>query len=215
MLISNKNLAAAWKWIVAVAAFFAVALQCGLFRGKWDFSCLTYFTLMSNVACLLYFPVAALYQHRTGRSWQPMVKGAILMCISVTGLVYHFMLHGRFAMQGTILISNILLHYVVPICTVIDWLLFDEKGCFSVKTALGWLLAPLGYFVFVMIAVSLGAHLGPYGARYPYFFMDVDEMGFPAVFLTGMIMELCFFLLGLFWGWLDRWLAKRNEEKHA
>jgi hypothetical protein len=166
MLISNKNLAAAWKWIVAVAAFFAVALQCGLFRGKWDFSCLTYFTLMSNVACLLYFPVAALYQHRTGRSWQPMVKGAILMCISVTGLVYHFMLHGRFAMQGTILISNSLLHYVVPICTVIDWLVFDE-------------------------------------------------LGFWTVFLTGMIMELCFFLLGLFWVWLDRRLAKRNEEKQA
>ena len=100
MLIRNKTLAAVWKWIVAVAAFFAVAL------------------------------------------------------------------HGRFAMQGTILISNILLHYVVPICTVIDWLVFDEKG-------------------------------------------------FWTVFLTGMIMELCFFLLGLFWVWLDRWLAKRNEEKHA
>lgn len=149
MLIRNKTLAAVWKWIVAVAAFFAVAL------------------------------------------------------------------HGRFAMQGTILISNILLHYVVPICTVIDWLVFDEKGWFSVRTALLWLLAPLGYFVFVMNAVALGAQLGPYGARYPYFFLDVDELGFWTVFLTGMIMELCFFLLGLFWVWLDRWLAKRNEEKHA
>ena len=209
MLIQNKKLAALWKWLIFVVAFFAVALQCGLFRGKWDFTCLTYFTLMSNVACVLYFPIAAVYQTRTGRSWKPLVKGAILMCVSVTGLVYHFMLHGRFEMQGTILLSNILLHYVVPVCTVVDWLLFDEKGYFSMKTALCWLLAPLGYFIFVMIAVALGAYLGPYGARYPYFFMDVDELGFLRVFLTGMILEGCFFLLGLVWVWLDKVLSRR------
>lgn len=208
MLIRNKTVASLWKWLVFVLALLAVALQCGLFRGKWDFSCLTYFTLMSNVACVLYFPAAAVFQSRTGRSWKPLIKGAILMCISVTGLVYHFMLHGRFEMQGTILLSNILLHYVVPAFTVIDWLVFDEKGHFSVKTALGWLLAPLGYFIFVMIAVSLGVHLGPYGAKYPYFFLDVDELGFVRVFLTGLVMELCFFLLGLFWVWLDKALAR-------
>lgn len=210
MLICNKKIAAAWKWIVAVAAFFAVALQCGLFRDKWNFTCLTYFTLMSNVACMLYFPVAAVHQGRTGRSWKPMVKGAILMCISVTGLVYHFMLHGRFEMQGTILLSNILLHYVVPILTVIDWVVFDEKGFITVKTALGWLMAPLAYFIFVMIAVSLGAHLGPYGEKYPYFFLDVEVLGFWRVFLTGMVMELCFFVLGLFWVWLDKLLSARK-----
>lgn len=208
MLIRNKHLAAAWKWLAFAAAFFAVALQCGLFRDEWDFSCLTYFTLMSNVACVIYFPVAAVWQARTGRSWMPMVKGAILMCVSVTGLVYHFMLHGKFEMQGTILLSNILLHYVVPIMTVVDWLIFDEKGHFSVKTAALWLLAPLGYFVFVMIAVALGAHLGPYGARYPYFFMDVDTLGFWKVFLTGQVMEGCFFLLGLVWVGLDKALAR-------
>lgn len=209
MLSCKNKTAAVWKGMVAVAAFFAVALQCGLFRGKWDFSCLTYFTLMSNVACMLYFPAAAVWQLRTGHSWKPMVKGAILMCISVTGLVYHFMLHGRFEMQGTILVSNMLLHYVVPVCTVIDWLLFDEKGYFSVKTALLWLLAPLGYFVFVMIAVAMGAHLGPYGEKYPYFFLDVEALGFRTVFLTGLVMELCFFLLGLFWVWLDRRLSRK------
>lgn len=210
MLIRNKTLAAVWKWLVFLAAFFAVALQCGLFREKWDFTCLTYFTLMSNLACVIYYPMAAVYQLRTGRSWKPMVKGAILMCISVTGLVYHFMLHGRFEMQGTILLSNILLHYVVPVCTVLDWVIFDEKGHFSVKTAGLWLLAPLGYFIFVMIAVAMGAHLGPYGERYPYFFMDVDVLGFWTVFLTGLVMELCFFLLGLFWVWLDKILARRG-----
>lgn len=212
MLICNKTLAAVWKWLVFVAAFFAVALQCGLFRDKWDFTCLTYFTLMSNVACVVYYPIAAVFQSRTGRSWKPMVKGAILMCISVTGLVYHFMLHGRFEMQGTILLSNILLHYVVPICTVIDWVVFDEKGYYSVKTAALWLLAPLGYFIFVMIAVSMGAHLGPYGERYPYFFLDVDTLGFLTVFLTGLVMELSFFLLGLFWVWLDKVLARRTAK---
>ena len=209
MLIRNKWAAVIWKWLVFVAAFFAVTLQCGLFGEKLNLSCLTYFTLMSNVACMIYYPIAAVHQARTGRSLCPAAKGAILMCVSVTGLVYHFMLHGKFEMQGTILLSNILLHYVVPAATVIDWLVFDEKGYFSIRSALSWLLAPMGYFIFVMIAVSLGAHLGPYGEKYPYFFLDVDTLGFATVMGIGAVMELCFFLLGLFWVWLDKLLAKR------
>ena len=213
MLIRNKYLAAAWKLLVFVAAVMAVLLQCGLFSGKLNLSCLTYFTLMSNIACAVYFPIAAWHQYRTGRSWNPTAKGAILLCISVTGLVYHFMLHGRFEMQGTILLSNILLHYAVPIAAVIDWVLFDDKGFFSPKVALKWLLAPIGYFLFVQVAVAMGAHLGPYGEKYPYYFMDVETMGIPTSLVTGLVMMACFYLLGLCYVWVDKLLAKVKVHK--
>lgn len=209
MLIRNKTLAVVWKLFVFGAALLAVLLQCGLFGSKWNLSVLTYFTLMSNIACVVYFPIAAVYQARTGRSWNRTAKGAILMCIIVTGLVYHFLLNGRFEMQGTIQMSNILLHYVVPASAVADWLLFDDKGFYTPKTAAKWLLAPLAYFIFVMIAVGCGAHLGPYGEKYPYFFMDVDTLGIPAVLGIGLVMELCFYVLGLALVWMDRVLARR------
>jgi len=32
--------------------------------------------------------------------------------------------------------------------------------------------------------------------------------------LTGLVMELCFFLLGLFWVWLDKVLARRTGNRN-
>lgn len=209
MLIRNRWAAVIFKWLIFIAAFFAVTLQVGLFSGKLNLSVLTYFTLMTNVACMVYYPFAAIGQARTGHSPCPALKGALLMCVSVTGLVYHFMLHGRFEMQGTILLSNILLHYVVPVATAADWVLFDDKGFFDLRSAIRWLLAPVAYTIFVHIAVAMGAHLGPYGEKYPYFFMDVDAMGIPVSIAVLIGMAAGFFLLGLFWVWADRGLAKK------
>lgn len=210
MLIRNNPLCICCKIFVFVAALFGVLLQCGLFSDTLNLSCLTYFTLMTNMACVVYYLPAAVHQAKYKSTFLPTAKGALLMCVCVTGLVYHFMLNGRFEMQGTIQLSNILLHYVVPIGTFLDWILFHEKGYFTKKSALKWQLAPLGYLIFVLIAVQCGAQLGPYGAKYPYFFLDVETMGVPTFVITCLVMGACFYLLGLLLVWIDKQLAKKT-----
>lgn len=213
MLVRSNFLSVCSKIFVFFSALMGVLLQCGLFGEKLYLSCLTYFTLMSNVAATVYYLLAAIHQAKHKTTLAPAAKGAILMCMTVTCLVYHFMLNGRFEMQGTIMISNILLHYVAPIVLVADWILFDDKGRYSVKSALCWLLAPLGYLVFVVIAVGLGAHLGPYGEAYPYFFMDPAQVGgMTNLVILYAVMGVCFFGLGMIIVGVDKFLAKKANK---
>lgn len=208
------RISAGFKILIFISALVGIVLQCGLFSDHPDFSVLTYFTLMSNMACALYYLPAAIVQLRRDTPLLPRAKGAMIMCISITGLVYQLLLSGRFEMQGTLLLSNTLLHIVVPVCSVLDWLIFDKKGYYTWKMPVYWLLAPAAYFAFVMVAVKLGAHLGPYGEKYPYFFMDVDTLGFGTVLGIALAMCACFYLLGLLLVLIDHRMA-RLSQRHA
>ncbi len=60
-----------------------------------------------------------------------------MMGITVTWLVAHFIL-GSFTMGASLRVSIRLVHYVVPIMTLLDWLLFDEKGRMRATSPLLW-----------------------------------------------------------------------------
>lgn len=213
---SKRNTPAViFKALISIAATLGILLQCGVFSGKLDFSVLTYFTLMSNIGTALYFAAAAVHEYRTGKTLLPGLKGALQMCMTVTGVVYHVMLAGKFEMQGTLALSNALLHYVAPIGVNLSWLLFDEKGVYTWKMALLWELAPLVYAVFVNVAVACGAVLGPYGQAYPYYFMDPAQVGgIGILLLIDVVMGIAFLAMGLLFVALDRFLSRRKV-RHA
>ena len=209
MQVQNRYISILYKCGAFAAGLTGILLQCGVGTGRLDLSVLNYFTLMSNVLCAVYFLLSAIWLLIRKRSIFPAMKGALLLCISVTGLVYHFMLAGRFEMQGTLFWSNTLLHYIVPLLTVLDWLLFDEKGRYTKRDPLKWTLFPAAYFLYVNIRVKMGGILGPYGNRYPYFFMDPDLLGWGPVLLIAFGMGLAFLALGYFILWMD------NRLKHV
>lgn len=216
MIIKSKYISAAWKGIAFVSAVIGILLQCGIFSGKTDFSVLNYYTLMSNILCAVYFLPAVFYTLKnTEKTMMPQLKGALVMCITVTGMVYHFMLAGKFEMQGTLLVSNMLLHYVVPIMTVLDWILFDHKGNYKRFSPFLWLIAPLVYFIYVVVRVAGGALLGPYGAKYPYYFMDIDALGLGTVMLINLVMAVFFLILGYIIVWIDHLLQRKIQNKSS
>ena len=171
MRINSPILSGLFKLAAACLGLLGILLQCGLGTGSWNFAVLKYFTLMSNILCVVYFAASAGYQLR-GKEfpfWR--LKGPVLLYILITGVVYHFMLHGHFAMEAADLakegstlvmskLSNTLLHYVMPGLTALDWLVFDEKGRYPARDPFLWLLFPLFYAVYVNIRVAGGAILG-------------------------------------------------------
>lgn len=66
----------------------------------------------------------------------PHFKGAVVIAIVVTDLIYYFMLRPMvFSMAGgeakVFTLSMILVHYIASVLCVLDWLLFDKKGNFK------------------------------------------------------------------------------------
>ncbi|MEN6419125.1 MAG: Pr6Pr family membrane protein, partial [Clostridiaceae bacterium] len=131
------------------------------------------------------------------------LKGVAMMGITVTWLVAHFML-GSFTMGPSLRVSIRLVHYVVPILTILDWLLFDKKGQIKLTAPLLWTVFPLGYFAAIMGLAFFGKGV-PF---YPYPFMNVEKQGLTRVLITVAVMLAFFIALGYLFILVDRLLEK-------
>jgi hypothetical protein len=63
----------------------------------------------------------------------------------------------------------------VPLLFVLGWLIYLPKARLPWKALLSWLGYPLAYLVFVLLGGALTQ-------RYPYYFVDVTKLGYPAFF---------------------------------
>jgi len=168
-----------------------------------------YFTILSNI---LVASVFTAHLMRLGHPLvrcltHPKVKGGIAVYISITAIVYILILDQLWNPQGLALLANVLLHYVMPLLYVLDWLLFTPKGQLTWKDALRWLLFPLG---FALWALFWGAIFG----FYPYPFIDVGQLGYPTVFRNVFLMAVGFLVVGLIYVALDYWLRQRKVDHH-
>ncbi|MFF6955675.1 Pr6Pr family membrane protein [Streptomyces sp. NPDC008317] len=191
-----RSYVAAFRLLIAAAAVTGITIECAHFPPLRVF---TYFTVLTNAAIALTFAWSA-YRTWTRRPpIPPLIHGAVLLCIVITGLVYHLVLandasdfsesEALGARTGALAFSNQLLHTVTPLTVVLDWLLLTAPGRFPWRYAGQWLLLPLAYFAFALIR-------GPFSG-YPYPFLDVDTRGYPATLLTALLLALAFAALSL------------------
>ncbi|GAA3113071.1 Pr6Pr family membrane protein [Planomonospora alba] len=160
---------------------------------------LIYFTVQSNIMLTAYH----VWQLSGRAAPSAFLKGAVTLFISITGLVYHFILaHGASPLallpdgrgDDVSQLGSLLLHYVTPAMAFADWLLFDRALRPGWAEPLLWLAYPLAYLVFALVR---GALLAPDAERrYPYPFLDVDRLGYDGVALQAVVLTAAFAALG-------------------
>ncbi|MEW2518966.1 Pr6Pr family membrane protein [Actinacidiphila alni] len=202
--ISRPYVAAvsAYRLLIAATAVTGITIECAHFPPARVF---TYFTILTNAAIALTFAPAAYRTRTRRRPVPPLVYGAVLLCIVITGLVYHLVLandasdfsesEALGARTGALAVSNQLLHTVTPLTVTLDWLLFTTPGRFRWRHACQWLLLPLAYCAFALLRGPFQPPAPP--SRYPYPFLDVDAHGYPATLLTALLLALAFTALAL------------------
>ena len=84
--------------------------------------------------------------------------------------------------------DNTVLHYLMPIGVIIDWLVEPPRELIPFRSALVWLVVPLAYVVYSLVR---GAIVG----WYPYPFLDPDESGYlqVGVVSVGIAVTVTFF----------------------
>ncbi len=195
-----------------------ILLQYAGMSGTGSLKMLTcYYTILSNILCFIYFAVLVVAQRKKENA---LIKGAVTMCVTVTGLVYHFILSG---MMGTtadvpltaLSVSNILVHYVVPCMVVLDYFLFMPKGQYKSLYPLAWLVLPYAYFAFAMVRAEVSSStfsgFGEGQSRYPYPFLDIDLYGWDKVILIVFAITVAFIALGYLAFVADRLLGKKHK----
>lgn len=170
---------------------------------------LPYFTIQSNLG----YGVFAAWAAFRGRATPAALKGAVTLYVAITGLVYHLVLTNPasgFAVAPVHrdlpdAIGNQLLHTVVPLLAVLDWLLFDERGRFRWRHALYWLAFPLGYLAFALVR-------GLIVDKYPYPFINVNDLGYDGVAVSTVVFAVAFWILGLLFVAIDRWGGRLTRQ---
>lgn len=203
-----KKLTAAYHFLIALAALCGILLQCGITEGQLDLTSFRMFTTLSNLAVMLYYLWDAVCLCRKKDVGQNAWRFLITMGILLTGLVAHFMLRDMFStLHGPQKLGLTLLHYVVPILTLLDYFLFTPKG----QSRL-WMPAFSAIFPIVYVLVSMLAAQWMTGAdRYPYPFLNVDRLGWGTVLLNILGLAIGYFAVGFLGCGLDHLWARKHR----
>ncbi|MCW5697297.1 MAG: Pr6Pr family membrane protein [Bauldia sp.] len=200
--------------LAAIVGWFALGLQLILLMGKDDgqsglmhfTNFFSYFTILSNILV-----ATALTASKVGGSdrvamWlrRPTVQTAAALYITVTGLVYTFILAGIWAPTGWDRVADQLLHYAMPVIFLLFWIAFVEKGTLRFRHVPLFLIFPVIYGAYSLIR-------GPIVDWYPYPFLDVRVHEWGGVAVNVAVMTAGFALLAALFVLLDNFLGRARR----
>jgi len=129
-------------------------------------------------------------------------RGAATLYMVTTGIVFAVLLSGLEAgVLTAVPWDNTVLHYIMPIVLIVDWLVDPPKARIAFKKALVWMIFPITYVVYTLVR-------GHYAAWYPYPFLNPDTKGWLAVAITSVCIAAT--TVALIWLLL---LATKRSEK--
>ncbi|MFD9703262.1 Pr6Pr family membrane protein [Lentzea sp. NPDC059081] len=153
---------------------------------------LGYFTVLSNVIAAV---VALLGVFRPVSA---QIRGAAVLYIATTGLVYPLLLRGIDVQTPPY--ANWVLHTIVPVLMVVDWLLAPART----TRPWTWLAFPLAYIAYTLVR-------GPIVGWYPYPFVDPRQQGYGGVLVNCLVVAVIIVVLAYAVSWVGTKLAQRNS----
>lgn len=204
-----------WHIVVLVDVLAALAIQLGLIlTGGPDpntgetvasvgiatrlVQTVSFFTIQSNLLVLGTAALLIANPLRDGRWWRVLRLDALLG-ITVTGMVFDTVLIRYVHPSGWQLVATIGLHYVAPWLTLLGWLLLGPRPRIDRHTVAWAWVWPIAWVVYTFVRGALVDW-------YPYPFLDVSRIGWPAALRsTAVVLVLAVALVAAFWGIDRRW----------
>ncbi|MBR3153096.1 MAG: Pr6Pr family membrane protein [Clostridia bacterium] len=226
MNIKNRLISLLYRMIALILGLYAITYDLGIMQGELKIYNLFYFTIISNIFCFgLFFALiikTIMDMKNEGiygsSSVSPHIKGEITISIILTMSVYHFILIPYALKQNpyqTLKFVDIVFHYLIPVLTVFDWILFDEKKRFKWYDPIAWVIGPTIYitFVYTQAGFRLLEKLNSHMNRYVYIFLDINKLGVQQVIGNILLLSTCFVIVGYMLYGIDRVKLNVGENK--
>ena len=220
-MIKNRVAQLTYRAIFLAISLFGIIESFGLFAGQTpNLECFVYYTSLSNFLCFGVMLAVFISTYRYVKNGQ--LQGTNTCCkqlkfyssiaILVTFLVYNILLTDNMFGPGWNNLGNLTKHIICPLLFVLDGLLFDAHKQIKWYDTLLCTVLPLIYVAFILIR---GAILpNDYtGVIYPYFFLDVNEIGIGKVFLWVLILLVIFIAIAWLFYVYDKLVKKDGKWK--
>lgn len=158
----------ACRALLALAALTAIGYDVAAGPGVSDADYFSYFTVLSNLFAVAMLLHGALRPAHERSETVEMLRGAAVVYILTTGIVYLLLLSGHAPAYPWV---NAILHYLMPVAMTLDWLLDPPRVRLDpARTVVLWMAFPLLYIPYTL---TRGAIVG----WYPYFFVNPHRGG--------------------------------------
>lgn len=212
-LMTARNI---YRMLYILIGVVGLLIQLGVLDGGFNPTSLVYYTVLSNILCVVYFILRTVYDNKPvihPGAFRRFIMSAdtkysVTMCIMLTFLIYHFLLapSGDNAVNtfSQYSVSNYILHYIIPLMTLLDFLVFDKNAPKLRKSdPFNWLVIPAAYLVFILVRAPLFGNIGQTSSPYPYFFMDFSVQPVSSVLMNLFFIVIIFIVLGYVLLFLD------------
>ena len=167
----------------------------------------SFFTIQSNLIAVAVFLVgAARRTTEPARGWE-VVRGAAVVYMTVTLVVYALLLSGTNVDTPTSWVNTVV-HQLMPIAVIADWLIDPPRRQISFRDSLVWLVYPLAWTAYTLIR-------GLIVDWYPYPFLDPANGGYGMV--ASYVIGILIFGAVLCWvvATVGTMLGRRREDAPA
>lgn len=164
----NEPMLRVCRALLALASFTAIGYDVAAGPGVSDGDYFSYFTVLSNLFAAAMLVHGALRPARERSSTVELLRGAAVVYILTTGIVYLVLLSGHAPTYPWV---NAILHYVMPVAVTLDWLLDPpHERVDPARTVVLWIVFPLLYVIYTL---ARGAIVN----WYPYRFVNPHRSG--------------------------------------
>lgn len=208
---TKEKLSLIYKILIIIVCATGLFINIKIAPGKEMF---LYFTILSNIACLIFYVVIVLlylFKKLKKNKLYYIFKGMVTMAITLTFIVYQLFLSSNNDFYQTHVIANYFVHLFTPLLVIFDYVIFGEKGNLKKSYPLIWSGLLIAYTIMCQIYIGVGGTFLN-GAKYPYFYMDVEKYGIIKVMISCLIIYICYISFGYLICYLDNIIGKDKTE---
>ena len=216
-MIKNRTVQLMFQTAFCTLGILGIIASFGTFNYQFRGDFYVHFTNLSNYLCIgiMFVELIETIKKKDDSftTKLPLLKFIGLLGIMLTFIIFNFLLAGDREPALNFYINSVLFHIVLPIMYVADWVLFHEHKKVKWYYPLVSVSFPVLYAIFIFIRAWILDFNPEVPYIYPYFFLNLNELGVMGVIKWIGILSLVLIVIGYVMIGIDKINFTKEENK--
>lgn len=201
-----------FRTIFVTLGVIGILSSIGWFDREYNSNWYVYYTNLSNYICIAVMFISLIFSAKCKDTVLPRFRFYCLIMIMVTFFVYNLLLSNEHTPYTYFTsISCTLLHCVLPVMYLVDWIFFCKRNTLKVIDPILSTIMPLIYVAFIVVRSGIITTHSKDTVIYPYFFLNLDNLGWSGFLGWVGILVAVFIAFGYILYMIDKTLKGKHK----